>query len=395
MADGYSDTWTAQASSTNVSGHARERAWNNTLNFSSVPKDLRPVNGYTDQQMSWAMRPYDYVIRYLVGGAYYQNLVGIQQPASVARSLWASTEGLTTNAWEAKLETVLNGTMVKALVKVADVKVNLAVAYAEAHKTSALIFDTAHRIDKAYRAFRKGDLKGVAENLNITPKKLHKSWLEYKYGWMPLLMDVRGSAEFFAQQVMTRKPRFTVTASDSVTQTDSFVRNNGKLGGAGADWLSHNVLIRQGTTKVKLECELSDPHYSELQQLGLTNPLLVAWELVPYSFVFDWFIQVGDYLTALSAFHGVTLIRQVAGTVVVSEVRESWPAISSQDSTYSYYCSGTDRQFGMRTYKRSPATLNPFDLKIPTSFDKFGFPKLVTSLALLQGANRSNSTYRR
>lgn len=36
-------------------------------------------------------------------------------------------------------------------------------------------------------------------------------------------------------------------------------------------------------------------------RFGLLNPLEVIWELVPFSFVADWFLPIGDYLSALDA----------------------------------------------------------------------------------------------
>jgi hypothetical protein len=36
-------------------------------------------------------------------------------------------------------------------------------------------------------------------------------------------------------------------------------------------------------------------------RLGLLNPAEVIWELVPFSFVADWFLPIGDYLSALDA----------------------------------------------------------------------------------------------
>jgi hypothetical protein len=41
--------------------------------------------------------------------------------------------------------------------------------------------------------------------------------------------------------------------------------------------------------------------YEELslqRSLGLVNPLEIAWEVVPYSFVVDWFLPVGSYIAA-------------------------------------------------------------------------------------------------
>jgi hypothetical protein len=49
-----------------------------------------------------------------------------------------------------------------------------------------------------------------------------------------------------------------------------------------------------------------DMRFAEPAALGFTNPLVVAWEVVPWSFVVDWFIPVGRYLEQLSATHGWT-----------------------------------------------------------------------------------------
>jgi hypothetical protein len=36
------------------------------------------------------------------------------------------------------------------------------------------------------------------------------------------------------------------------------------------------------------------------RSLGLTDPLSVVWEIIPYSFVVDWFLPVGTYLENLN-----------------------------------------------------------------------------------------------
>jgi len=389
MADGTRDTWTYEGSRTIARSTGRISSWNNTVGFNTIPKHLRPVNGYGDEHRTWQQGPVDYITRLKSTGAEIAgNSHGVMYPGATIYNAMMGFRSSTQSAWDATVVKAQNDAAIKVLGKMADAKVNLAVAYAEATKTSNLILDTARRIDRAYRALRKGNFKVVARELNITPSKVHKTWLEYKYGWMPLLMDVKGSAEFFAQQSLTRSPKFTCTAVTEQVQYLAGTDNLGKLGGAGTDWIANYVLERKVTCKIKLDCELSDPHYSELQQLGLTNPALVAWELVPFSFVFDWFIQVGDYLTALSAFHGVTIRRQCRSTIVGEAVRWSAPSKSSADSTYTYYHSGGTRYGVRRYYERVPVTLNPWDLVMP-KVNRFDFPKLVTSLALLRGSHRS------
>jgi hypothetical protein len=296
------------------------------------------------------------------------------------------------NEWAAylALQDVENNLEIKALGKIADAKVNVAVAYAEAHKTSDLIYSTARRIDRAYRAFRRGDLKGVARNLNITPKKLHNSWLEYKYGWMPLLMDVKGAAEFFAQQHVVRPPRFKVTCK-TVLHRDYFrTFKYAAWGGAADDATGTEHDTRDFVATLCAWCELSSPHLSELQQLGLTNPALVAWELVPFSFVFDWFISVGDWLTGLTALQGVTVLRAFYSVVSVDTFAMGIPATIRADASYKYESAAQTYELQKRLYTRVPFVFEPGSLHPPVK-DSYDFPKLVTSLALLKANYRGNA----
>jgi len=43
------------------------------------------------------------------------------------------------------------------------------------------------------------------------------------------------------------------------------------------------------------------------KRLGLLNPVAVLWEVVPLSFVVDWFIPIGTYLASLDAMAGVSI----------------------------------------------------------------------------------------
>jgi hypothetical protein len=43
--------------------------------------------------------------------------------------------------------------------------------------------------------------------------------------------------------------------------------------------------------------------------LGVANPASIAWELVPYSFVVDWFVPVGNTLEAMTATAGLDFVK--------------------------------------------------------------------------------------
>lgn len=58
--------------------------------------------------------------------------------------------------------------------------------------------------------------------------------------------------------------------------------------------------------------------------MGLTNPLEVTWELLPFSFVADWFLPIGDYVSILDSTLGYIL---KGGTNTVSRrIQGKWYA---------------------------------------------------------------------
>jgi hypothetical protein len=44
---------------------------------------------------------------------------------------------------------------------------------------------------------------------------------------------------------------------------------------------------------------------ANLSQFGITNPASLTWELLPWSFVADWFIPIGPYLESLDYHRGL------------------------------------------------------------------------------------------
>jgi hypothetical protein len=65
--------------------------------------------------------------------------------------------------------------------------------------------------------------------------------------------------------------------------------------------------ITWGSDSYPLKCGYGRAYLFEMReelgfsrQLGLLDPLSVVWENIPYSFVVDWFIPIGDYLSMLN-----------------------------------------------------------------------------------------------
>lgn len=159
---------------------------------------------------------------------------------------------------------------------------NIGISSAEAKESLGMIRDRSKKISKSLNDMQN------AQKLKRAAKKFipAAAWLEAVYGWLPLMSDVKAGAEALAFNL--NKPRkHTYRAS---------IKVDGKARPA-----NDIVTTASGRVRHSLRAQITleeDP--SLVANLQLDNPALVAWELVPYSFVADWFLPIGGWLEARS-----------------------------------------------------------------------------------------------
>ena len=366
----------------------RSRNWTNTVGYPGSGRTNEPENSYTDQQR-WAYQsPTERYAAYLWPYSAWGTVSdGINWVVAEGSSWYLHTYHPEDKIFKYLIlrdeASMLNEAKTKALLKAGDMKSNFAVSIAEARKTGDLILSTATRIDRAYRALRRLDFREVSRQLDISPEQVHKTWLEYRYGWLPLLMDVKGSAELLAQHHLGRAEDFVVNAT---LRSENTLARQINPTGAGT-WGSVAIAKGSCTVRVKLRCRIDNTAVAAFQQMGLVNPALVAWELVPYSFVFDWFISVGDWLTAVTALQGLQLISAMTSSVLEAD--------GSYTLWFTSYEAGGARHYGYpaglkarkRIYSRSPLSLSGLTVEPVVNEDPFNLKRVITSLALLRSSS--------
>jgi hypothetical protein len=206
----------------------------------------------------------------------------------------------------------------------AGIEANLAQDYAQIHQLVDLIGGTTRRITTAFVNTKKGNFYGAATALwgggarrivknkklitgknPSAPEVLANNWLELQYGWKPLLQDIHGAFESLAQIRVADPFTQRVTASAVVTSEDHlpiFHRN-----GPSKEVGLHN-LYNSTTCKYVLRYRVDDHLQQFLHQTGFANPINLGWEVLPFSFVVDWFTPVGPFLETLSQWNGVTFV---------------------------------------------------------------------------------------
>jgi hypothetical protein len=58
--------------------------------------------------------------------------------------------------------------------------------------------------------------------------------------------------------------------------------------------------------KAFIQYKINSTLSNTLTQFGLANPLSLAWEILPYSFVVDWMLPIGPWLSNLDYTNGLS-----------------------------------------------------------------------------------------
>lgn len=189
-------------------------------------------------------------------------------------------------------------------------------ALAEHKQARQMIGQRAVQLLDLYRAIRRFDIGTALDIVGVSKrtwrqrqrrstqqdqfKNVSNLWLEFHFGWSPLLKDVYTGLEVIADHV----PPWRVRAS----ARSYFPGTRGKPhpgGNAEGTYYWEGPL----TVRVKLGAtlEVSNRNLWLANSLGLINPLGVAWEITPFSFVADWFTNVGTVVNGLTDTYGLSI----------------------------------------------------------------------------------------
>lgn len=244
---------------------------------------------------------------------------------------------------------LINEAQVEALNRLNSEKAQVGVMFGEAKRTFSLLSNYAIRFLKAYRAARRLNWSRVQYELGMKRKDVlwgkypANKWLEYQYGWKPLLSDLYNTHEVFR---------------DIIQNNAMLLYGHGKSDELSADYTStwsgtgQPSVFKQWSgsqvVRTKLIAEVDSPLWRRASQFGLINPLSIGWELVPFSFVFDWFMPVGNTLEAMTARAGLNF---VAGyTTVISGGKVDMRTIPTSGMTIRSHGTLTVRRYGLRRY---------------------------------------------
>lgn len=165
---------------------------------------------------------------------------------------------------------------------------------AEGKQAYSMIVGACRTVGGALVDVKRGKLSSAARRLGVSKhtsklsvKDVAGRWLELQYGWLPLLSDAYEAG--LALEAITAPPRVKEVYCGSLREGNSSTSASPTLFTLNSLW--------------RVKCKLQYRWVEQLtaaRSLGLEDPLGIAWEVIPYSFVVDWFLPVSTYLDVLN-----------------------------------------------------------------------------------------------
>jgi hypothetical protein len=215
-------------------------------------------------------------------------------------------------------ETILNNNTIKFLIRCNEVQRRFSggVFLGELRETLKMIIRPAKAIRNALHGhvldtrrrlsrlsggeYRNGSWVGDISSTRRAKDIISNGWLQFKFGIQPLVNDLddgmRATAEYF-NYVPRERVSFTSNGESSVSV-------DGPLDGFGS--LRYRIRSKRTssirvTTRGAIKMDGPDStNPAFVRHFGLTwqDAVLTGWEIIPYSFVVDYFANVGEFLEA-------------------------------------------------------------------------------------------------
>lgn len=197
----------------------------------------------------------------------------------------------------------------------------------EGKKTCKMILSAVTTLTSAVRDLRRGNFTAVAKHLGIkTPKNVSarrsigNNWLEYRYGWIPLYSTVYGEMKRQYDLLKPKQPLYHAMGYSRQRYSGSTMGgwvaiNCGAGDNMGGTQRRKAVGSGEISSEVGYTYRVHNQTLANTSSLGLTNPALLTWEAIPFSFVADWFVNVSDSLSQFDTFAGKEFVSGYRTTI--------------------------------------------------------------------------------
>lgn len=198
---------------------------------------------------------------------------------------------------------------------------------AEAKETVSTLKSTASWFYELARLVRRRSGAGILQHLNIHPTRkkvrylnrkimvyraytlnsqravdvfstMSNLWMTYRYGFMPMIYSMRDAFAAFTANpdLLGLTKKFQVTLNEHVFYQPTYSQMDN---GSGLLWTPSKSYSFTGSIRHQAFVSFTAALKARLGLTSFSSLLRTAWEVVPYSWVLDWFTGIGAYLQGL------------------------------------------------------------------------------------------------
>lgn len=251
-------------------------------------------------------------------------------------------------------------TLRDAYNKLHGVAMEVLVTTVEAGKTGAFVISKMLQIARLFVSARKrlfsishindtkkNNVKKTSSFIKAS-KEAADVWLQFRYAVMPLVLDVQSAIKvsatgFNLQKIVRGSSQNSTTYSESYGAGGSF-----GLVPAVMNLTADCQYTERATAYGKIQV-VRDVNTVALQRaLGTQQLFTTLWEVIPWSFIIDWFFNVGAFLKDLTPLTGYTFKGYSKTRIVTKQVKGSVTVGAGLTAkTVQIACS-------VRQYRRAP-----------------------------------------
>lgn len=255
--------------------------------------------------------------------------------------------------------------------------------HSKRERTDSNLWESMYELDKSAKLLRQlgtraykltGLLGGSAQAGQIA-----KEWLAFRYGVKPIIRDIENVVKAMRKQVS--RVRHTSRCFNKIQEERT------DYGSYDHDSVRDTYYILRKDVVVIRAMSLDEWSSSFLTDIGISSKglLTLPWEILPYSFVADWFANVGDFLNAVAP----TFSTKQLGSALVVERHVSASFVctgtSEADGTFRVI-SPTSGGLTSVVDSKQRAALNPPTLKLKRDFRFRNLERAADAMALVANA---------
>lgn len=280
-------------------------------------------------------------------------------------------------------------------------KGELLTAAVEWRQSLDMITQRTLQILDAYRSFRKFDIPAVVKTFSrpvgrpaswrelrqnergftsfnrravygSNRTSVTETWLEYWLGWAPAMGDIYNALDVLSREFPNQK----ISVSTRFDREDSNIYDESHLRG-------FRTTKQSGVVGCYADAQVTNYNLYLLNQMGLINPLETGFDIIPFSFVAGWFVNVKQMLGALTAFAGIKLSNTGIGVYSVTSTRRETLVYSTEWEGPNLVTKWRSRNGYSDAYdrRRFPGALPYPSLEV--KFDRLSLTRAATAVSLL------------